>query len=549
MRRVALLCSLFLTAAIVVGSGAFADGKRTYRVEFDNAFGIVQGSQVKVAGVESGVVSDIDINGNKRAVISFTADLKGFDDFRTDATCASNPQSLIAEYFVDCQPGTKGEALEENGLIPVEQTTTNVQPDLANNIMRLPFNQAFSLIIAEFGTGLAGRSEDLSAAIRRGAPALRETAKVVNLLAKENKTLERLQVDSDRILTALVRNKKDVSRFIREAGDTAQAGADRREDLRAQFDLLPDFLEEYTPTMARLGELARAQTPLLRDLDRASDDLVELTQRVPGFADASTTSLKSLGDTGEVAIPVLRKSRDEIAALRKATKNLKFTSRELALFLKDLDDPKRAVYDDPRVKQQTTRSSGGFTGFENFINYFYYQTLGINQFDEVGYMLRIILSEVGGQCGSYSSEPAQGGDARCVSWLGDNQPGVNQDDNLPPYDPSVCPNGSERPDLCRPSGGSAKSSKKDKESDEPTHDGASRQSVSADDKDADKAAGAEMPKALSKMFDLSGDDAKDDEAEKSKAGNRPVADKKADKNDKSTDPSTTNDLLEFLFAN
>ena len=30
---------------------------------------------------------------------------------------------------------------------------------------------------------------------------------------------------------------------------------------------------------------------------------------------------------------------------------------------------------------------------------------------------------------------------RCVSWLGANQPGINQDLGLPPYDPSVCPEG------------------------------------------------------------------------------------------------------------
>ena len=42
----------------------------------------------------------------------------------------------------------------------------------------------------------------------------------------------------------------------------------------------------------------------------------------------------------------------------------------------------------------------------------------------------------------------------CVSWLGPNQPGINEDLNLPKYDPSVCPNGTEPPaaeqELCSP---------------------------------------------------------------------------------------------------
>ena len=31
--------------------------------------------------------------------------------------------------------------------------------------------------------------------------------------------------------------------------------------------------------------------------------------------------------------------------------------------------------------------------------------------------------------------------ARCATWLGPNQPGINEDLGLPPYDPSVCPGG------------------------------------------------------------------------------------------------------------
>ena len=39
---------------------------------------------------------------------------------------------------------------------------------------------------------------------------------------------------------------------------------------------------------------------------------------------------------------------------------------------------------------------------------------------------------------------------RCVAWLGDNQPGINEPLDLPPYDPSVCPDGSTDTSLCDP---------------------------------------------------------------------------------------------------
>ena len=43
---------------------------------------------------------------------------------------------------------------------------------------------------------------------------------------------------------------------------------------------------------------------------------------------------------------------------------------------------------------------------------------------------------------------------RCVAWLGDSAPGINEDLGLPRYDPSVCPNGTEperaAEELCDP---------------------------------------------------------------------------------------------------
>jgi hypothetical protein len=46
--------------------------------------------------------------------------------------------------------------------------------------------------------------------------------------------------------------------------------------------------------------------------------------------------------------------------------------------------------------------------------------------------------------------------ARCATWLGPNQPGINEDLGLPRYDPSVCPDGTTpehaRQTLCDPGG-------------------------------------------------------------------------------------------------
>jgi ABC-type transporter Mla subunit MlaD len=56
-------------AALLVGS-AGADDSHSYRIELDNAFGLVSGSEVRVAGVNAGTVTDLDVNERKKAVIT-----------------------------------------------------------------------------------------------------------------------------------------------------------------------------------------------------------------------------------------------------------------------------------------------------------------------------------------------------------------------------------------------------------------------------------------------------------------------------------------------
>ncbi len=169
----------------MVTTVAGADDTHSYKIELDNAFGLVEGSPIKIAGVEAGTVTDLDINADKRALV--TVETTGaIGVLGEDSTCSSEPQSLIAEYFIDCQPS--GDALPEGGTIPVEQVTQTVQPDLVNNTLREPFKRRLQLMINEFGTALAGNPENLNDAIRRGAPALRDLEEVLDILGDQNRS-------------------------------------------------------------------------------------------------------------------------------------------------------------------------------------------------------------------------------------------------------------------------------------------------------------------------------------------------------------------------
>src|ERR671915_298697 len=308
---------------MLTGASGDKSEKRTYRIVFDNAFGLTEGGDFRVGGVRAGKTPKFEVLKRKgqpaKAVAIAEINQPGFDDFRKDATCEILPQSLIGEYYVDCQPGQSSERLptDGTGTVPVNQTSSTIPVDLINNIMRRPYRERFRLILSELGTGLAGRPEDLREVLRRAHPGLRETRKVLQILGDQKQIIRDFIQDSDTVVAELDDKKEEVARWIRETGETAEISASRRDNIAAGFQRLPTFLAELEPTMARLGELTDAQTPLLRDLQAAAPALNEFLTRLGPFAEASRPAFRSLGETANVGVEAFNESRDEINELRK----------------------------------------------------------------------------------------------------------------------------------------------------------------------------------------------------------------------------------------
>ena len=475
MRRIGFISALLATLAAAFAVQATADDERTYLIEMYNAFGVVEGSDVRVAGVNAGSVSDLDVNSAKRAVVEVK--LSGpLAVLGENTTCSSEPQSLIAEYFIDCQ--SDGPEIEpsgdiENPDVTAENVSQTVQNDLVNNTLREPFKRRFQLLINEFGTALAGNPENLNEAIRLGAPALTSLQKVLDVLGDQNRIIRNLNVDSDTIIARLTERREDVVRFIQEARDTAAASAERRDDLSTDFALLDDFLAELLPMLVALEDAARESVPTLTDLRASAPGLNELITSLPAFNRASERSLESLGEAGKVGERALRQGKEEIEALADSGKNATVVGEMLADLFRDLDDPGRAVEVDQRAADRTNRSAPtGYTGLEGLLNYAYYQAASLNQFDQVGHLLHFSLYYIdSGPCGHFSSGrntktgeieiPNKAGGTtetptltgpdstqinNCIPWLGPSQPGITEgsgvaEADLPGlgrYDQSVC---------------------------------------------------------------------------------------------------------------
>lgn len=431
MRRAFLLglVSVFVIGGVIasLGAGESASGKR-YEIVFDSAFGLTKGADFKVGGVAVGSIADLDVDRRTaRALVTVEASGTGgaFAGLRKSAKCTINPQSLIGEYFVDCQPGKTGALLKSGTRIPVERTTSPIPPDLVLDITRRPIAQRFSILFSQLGVGFAARGGDVNTTLRRAIPALQTTNEVLDVLATKRQTIADLARDGGATLKVLGRRRGDVTDFVEAAGDAATATADRRAALAETFRRFPGFLDQLTPTMRDLGTTSREFTPALQDLRVAAPTVTSLLNTLRPFAKASRPAITSLGTTSKSGREASREARSLVSRLNSLGKASPEPAKNLRIILDHLDDREFAVEPD-----SDSPGGKGYTGLEAPLQYIFDQTLALNTFDQRGYALRINLSA--GECGNYTDAAGAKSDpdkyAKCNQNLGPNQPGITTAD-------------------------------------------------------------------------------------------------------------------------
>ncbi len=401
MRRIALITSGVLVAALLIALPAIgSDGTSgDYRVRgiFDNGSFVVNGEQVRVAGANVGTVESVDVTGNDeiasdeggphpvpgKAVVVMNITDSGFKDFRADASCLIRPQSLIGEKFVDCtptQPRAPGTPLPpplqkiDDGqpgagqyLLPLENNGKTVDLDLIQNISRLPFADRFRLILNDLGAGLAGRGQDLGEVIDRANPALRQTDRVLAILAEQNKQLASLASNGDKVLEPLARNRTHVTGFFHNAAISGAATAEKSAALEESLRKFPETLHQVRLTMTELKSFSDKGLPLFTALNQAAPGLSKATVNLPSAARLSIPALQTLGDAAQTAGPKLVASDGLLTDLTATANSSVPIGNNFSAFL------------------DTFTKTGGF---QNLMSFIYNSVGATNGIDAFGHFLR-----------------------------------------------------------------------------------------------------------------------------------------------------------------
>ena len=399
-RALVIVLSLIAVAAIVLiptATGA-DDGPYKVRGIFDNGAFIVNGEEVRVAGATVGTVESVDVTGPDeiasleggahavpgKAVVVMDITNDAFKDFRADASCIVRPQSLIGEKLVDCTPtqprapGTEPppelEEIDEGPgegqrLLPLENNGKAVDIDLINNINRTSYRDRFRLILNDLGAGLAARGDDLGSIIDRANPALRQTNRVLKILADQDDQLASLASDGDTVLEPLAQNRSSITGFFRNAAIAGQATAERGDDLEAQIEKFPETLRQVRATMKDLRGFADQGTPLMEDIGAVAPHLSKATQNLPAFFRAGLPAFTTLGDAAETAGPKLVAADPVVVQTRNLTKKAGPTATDLAALLSTFNDT---------------------GGFQHLMDFIYNSAGNINSYDTFGHFQRAL---------------------------------------------------------------------------------------------------------------------------------------------------------------
>jgi ABC-type transporter Mla subunit MlaD len=399
-RALAIGAVVVVAAAVVVlllsGTGVIGGSGNGYKVEalFDNAAFAVPGEEVRVAGATVGTISGLSVTKQNLAAVTLTINNNDFTPFYANAACTIRPQSLIAERYVDCAPGTVGHSrLKQirsgygagSYVLPVTQTSSPIDPDIVQDISQDSVRESLSVILNELGTGLAGRGADLKAVILRADPALAQTEAVFKILGSQNKLLAELATDSNRVLGPLAEARNSLADFVVKANTTATASAQRSADISQSIKLLPGFLKQLKPLMADLGQLASRGTPVMTSLGTGASAIdAEFKSLVP-FATQAQSALKNLGDAAQ-------QSESSLVA-----------SQPLANQLKSLGSaavPSSTSLDTLLTSLNTTG------GIQQFMGLLFYGASATNGYDADGHYVRI--APVVGSCNAYAKLPVAG---------------------------------------------------------------------------------------------------------------------------------------------
>ncbi len=265
----------------------------TYDLEADvpDAANLVRGNDVRIGGARVGTVSKItpvpSASGKPSARLNLKLD-RDIQPLPVDTTFIVRPRSALGLKYVELSPGRSKAGFAPGATIPPRAARPEpVEIDDVFNMFDDRTRRGAQRSLSGFGTGLAGRGQDLNEAIQAFKPLLADLEPVARNLSSPSTRL-------DRLFPALEATASEVA-------PVAETQAALFGNLNTTFTALAsvarpfiqDFITESPPTLdTAIREFPR-QRPFLRNSAAFFRELRPGAATLPGTAPVLADALES----------------------------------------------------------------------------------------------------------------------------------------------------------------------------------------------------------------------------------------------------------------
>jgi virulence factor Mce-like protein len=378
VRRLAAIAACALVALAAAGflrGQAQAGGDYRVDVIFDNAHGLIPGQLAQIAGARVGTIEDVSLTPDFRARIKLKVSSR-FAPFRKDAHCTIRPQGLIAENYVDCDPGTPDAApLRGTGgeapTVPVGNTTAPVAVTDLFDVWSAPVRDRVTVLLSELGLTTAGRGQDINEILRRANPSLKLARKVISILHRQRDQLGTILDSTDQAISGLAARSGRVRDFVHQAAVTSRETGAHSRALGDAVRRLPGLLAATEPALRDLDTVVTTGTPLVRRLHEAAPAINRLNNDIGPFARAAQPTITALRPVLGQGIRSLQKAAP-VSRLLKGYAHRSLPAAQLAgTLFTNLRD----------------------TGFaESLLQFIYGAAAGTARFDDIGHILPAFIT-------------------------------------------------------------------------------------------------------------------------------------------------------------
>jgi phospholipid/cholesterol/gamma-HCH transport system substrate-binding protein len=313
-----------LVLAVVAVAAVVLWPRGDYRVAFRtvDTGQLIVGNPVVVAGVQVGRVSAVELDRDRRARIELRIDdhrwrplPRGTRATITAGSLAGSRNRSVA--LISPAEGRRaGGTVPDGGLLADDDVTPLVDVDQVLSSLDPGTRRNLSSLVRRADRNLAGTGENAQTALRRTAPALTATSRLLRDVATEEPAVGRLIDAADELTDTLAAHEDDLRVGLSGARRATGAVAAERRGLGSTLDRAPRLLADATSTLKDV----RPTIDRLRTTVRRGDPLVDpLVRLARGLADgAPSLTAATTGTTGLVrdAAPLLKRSGTFLPKLR-----------------------------------------------------------------------------------------------------------------------------------------------------------------------------------------------------------------------------------------